>query len=102
MGHAARNDDEAARPDLVLLVTDIEHHPAFDDVCDLFMRVAVWTRLVSGHQAVQRDSRGVAGERLLLDARSDLLPGNTAPVDLMDIHCAFLLLSCAQHTALAN
>src|SRR5258708_27401734 len=86
MRYAARNDDEATGADFELLVADIEHEPAFDDVGDLLMRMTVRARLMAGHQPMQRDGRGRAGERLLLDALADFFPRNAAPVDLVDVH----------------
>src|SRR6185295_3065458 len=87
MRHAARNDHEPARTEVVRLIADVEAHPAFDDVGDLLVRMAVRPRLVAGHQPVQRDRRGAPRKRLLLHALADFLPRNPAPIDLVNVHC---------------
>src|SRR4029077_14036308 len=61
MRHIGRYDDEAAWPDVVHLVADVEAQRPGHDVSDLLMRMAVRLRLVSRHQAMQSDGGGVAG-----------------------------------------
>src|SRR5436305_9228910 len=84
MRHATGDNDETAGTNFELLVSDVEHYPAFDDVGDLLMRMTVWPRFVARHQPMQGDGRGRTGECLLFDALADFLPRNAAPVDLVD------------------
>src|SRR6201999_4549565 len=66
MRDAARDYHEPSGAEVRHLIPDMEAHPSFNDIRDLFVRMTVRLRVVPRHETVQRDCSTAAGERLLL------------------------------------
>src|SRR4051794_12285218 len=88
--HVRRNNQQAARSEVLGFLTDVKADLPGENIDDLLVGMAVRPRFVSRHQAVQRQRRGTAGKRLALDAFADRCPRNAFPVNFMQIHGGLL------------